>query len=239
MPAPLISPKARFFDANGLPLAGGKLYAYAIGSSTPQDTYTDYTLATPNANPVVLDANGEASIWLGTKSYKFVLKNAADVTQWTIDGVSEAGVAGFASSAQLVVTSPVNAVDQTAVILGLAAQSPTKTCDPGSEFSTSTGRFTVLNAGTYMIVASSDVYQNGATMRTGGYPIIEVCKNGNPLVRGTAPAWNAAASPAASMTAHGIFQCNAGDYLTAQVTIGFSAGGPPNFYYDLSIYRLY
>lgn len=80
--------RQRFFDSNGDPLASGKLYAYQAGTTTPQDTYTDQTLGTANANPVVLDANGEADVWLDPElSYKFVLKNSNDVTQWTVDAV--------------------------------------------------------------------------------------------------------------------------------------------------------
>lgn len=80
--------KQRFFDSNGDPLAGGKLYTYEAGTTTPKATYTDYTGGTPNANPVVLDANGEADVWISTGYYKFVLKNSSDVTQWTEDYVS-------------------------------------------------------------------------------------------------------------------------------------------------------
>lgn len=87
----LPSPKLRFFDANGDPLSGGKLYSYVAGSSTPLATYTDATGATPNANPVILDANGEASVFVGPLSYKFVLANSADVTQWTQDNIIAIG----------------------------------------------------------------------------------------------------------------------------------------------------
>lgn len=79
--------RQKFFDSNGEPLAGGKLYSYAAGTTTPQVTYTDQGGGTPNANPTILDANGEADIWIGTGSYKFVLKDADDVTQWTVDNV--------------------------------------------------------------------------------------------------------------------------------------------------------
>jgi hypothetical protein len=81
-------PKFRALDNNGAPLAGGKLYTYAAGTSTPQNTYTDYTGGVANANPVILDANGEANVWLGTSAYKFVLTNASDVQQWSVDNVS-------------------------------------------------------------------------------------------------------------------------------------------------------
>jgi len=80
--------KHRFFDSNGDPLAGGKLYSYVGGTSTPQSTYTDQTGVTANANPIILDANGEANVWMATGVYyKFVLKDANDVTQWTQDNV--------------------------------------------------------------------------------------------------------------------------------------------------------
>lgn len=89
----LVNPKARFFDANGAPLVGGKLYAYVGGTvSTPQDTYTTQAGNVANTNPVVLDANGEANIWL-SGNYKLVLKNSAGVQQWAIDNVQDYAVA--------------------------------------------------------------------------------------------------------------------------------------------------
>lgn len=87
MASPLYFPRFRAFDANGDPLVGGKLHTYAAGTSSSQATYTNSALNVPNANPVVLDANGEADVWLSTDSYKFVLKDSADVTQWTVDNV--------------------------------------------------------------------------------------------------------------------------------------------------------
>lgn len=84
--APMI--KQRYLDSNGNPLAGGKLYSYQANTSTPQATYTDSTGVTPNANPVILDANGEANVWLDVSlSYKFILKDSTDATQWTVDNV--------------------------------------------------------------------------------------------------------------------------------------------------------
>lgn len=38
-------------------------------------------------NPIVLDANGETSFWIGSTAYKFVLEDSLGVVQWTIDGV--------------------------------------------------------------------------------------------------------------------------------------------------------
>lgn len=84
----LTPPILKFTDANGLPLAGGKLYSYQAGTTTPLATYTDQGGLTPNANPTILDANGECQIWISSSAYKFVLKDSSDVEQWTVDNVS-------------------------------------------------------------------------------------------------------------------------------------------------------
>lgn len=80
--------KAQFIDAAGVPLAGGLLYTYAAGTTTPQATYTDSTGATANSNPVVLDARGEANVWLGSATYKFKLADSANTELWTVDNIS-------------------------------------------------------------------------------------------------------------------------------------------------------
>lgn len=81
--------KQRFFDhSTGAPLVGGKLYTYAAGTTTPLATYTESTGTTPNANPIVLNSNGECDLWITLSRYKFVLKDSNDVTQWTVDNIS-------------------------------------------------------------------------------------------------------------------------------------------------------
>lgn len=90
--------KARFFDSNGDPLSGGLVYTYVAGTTTPLATYSDQEV-TPNTNPVVLDSNGEADIILAAAStYKIVLKDSSDVTQWTVDNVSGSVGSGGSSS---------------------------------------------------------------------------------------------------------------------------------------------
>lgn len=71
----------------GLPLVGGKLFSYAATTTTPKATYTDATLATPNANPVILDSSGAASIWIDNTGYKLILQDAAGNVLWTQDQV--------------------------------------------------------------------------------------------------------------------------------------------------------
>lgn len=84
--APL--PKMQFFTAAGTLLVGGKLYSYAAGTTTPLATYTDYGGATPNTNPVILDSRGEASVWLGSSSYKFKLTDPTGTEIWTVDNIT-------------------------------------------------------------------------------------------------------------------------------------------------------
>ncbi len=72
-----------FRDDNDNPLAGGKVYTYLSGTSfgTPQATFSDRAGASPNANPVILNARGEATIYLTAGVvYDYVIKNASDVT---------------------------------------------------------------------------------------------------------------------------------------------------------------
>lgn len=93
MASVLLSPYGvgqQFFDDNGVPLAGGLIYTYQAGSSTPLVTYTDNGGTIPNANPIVLDASGRTpqQIWLLTGySYKFVLQNADAVLIQTLDNI--------------------------------------------------------------------------------------------------------------------------------------------------------
>lgn len=92
-------PKLQFFDANGDPLVGGKLYSYAAGTTTPLATYTDSTGGVANTNPVVLDSRGEASVWLAASLYKLKLTTSTDVEVWTVDNLNGADQATLAQLA--------------------------------------------------------------------------------------------------------------------------------------------
>ena len=92
-------PVFRAFDAQGAPLAGGLLYTYEAGTSTEKATFTDSTGTVANTNPVVLDARGEAHVWLDNAApYKLVLKTAQDVTLWTVDQVVGIGTGAGGST---------------------------------------------------------------------------------------------------------------------------------------------
>lgn len=89
---PFLNPHQQFLDANGSPIAGGKLYTYRAGTTTPQATYSSSTGTVANTNPIILDAGGYAKeIWVGPNAYKFIAKDANDVLLWTVDNVKSGG----------------------------------------------------------------------------------------------------------------------------------------------------
>lgn len=98
MAVPLLGPKARFLDANASPLSGGKVQTYIAGTTTPKATYTTSAGTVANANPVILDSQGYANIWLGTGDYKIVLLDSNDVVQWTVDNYAGDTAQGFAGA---------------------------------------------------------------------------------------------------------------------------------------------
>lgn len=80
----------QFFDDNGDPLSGGKIYTYAAGTTTPLTTYTSRDGNTPNTNPIILDSAGRppAQIW-ATEGvlYKYVLAKSNNVLVRTYDNI--------------------------------------------------------------------------------------------------------------------------------------------------------
>ena len=97
MPSLMPLPVFQAFDFNGDPLEGGKLYTYEAGTSTPKATFVDASGVTANTNPIILDAAGQAIVYL-VGNYKLVLTDADDVLQspYPIDNVRE--IPGAAAS---------------------------------------------------------------------------------------------------------------------------------------------
>ncbi|VWX31352.1 hypothetical protein ENHY17A_50161 [Moraxellaceae bacterium 17A] len=93
-PIPFV--KARFFDRCGKPLAGGKIYTYEANTTTPKATYKDPYGLTPNTNPIILDAAGEADIYLeGTYRIRITERNdvlvndVAKIGSWFSDNLQD------------------------------------------------------------------------------------------------------------------------------------------------------
>ena len=107
-------PKVQFFKTGTSEfLASGKLYSYIGGTTTPLSTYptlADEAAGTnANANPVILDARGEANVVLSGDT-KLVLKDSADATIWTVDHVGVDSTTGNDAVQYVTVGSAVNEI---------------------------------------------------------------------------------------------------------------------------------
>jgi len=84
--ARLLYPRFHAFDSNGDPVSGGLVNTYEPGTTTRKASFSDKSLTIENTNPVVLDSDGEADIYL-SGSYKIVLTDSSEVVLWTLDNV--------------------------------------------------------------------------------------------------------------------------------------------------------
>ena len=105
MATSVVFPRVQFFANNGRPLIGGRVHTYVAGSSTRARTYKDAAKAQPNANPIILDARGEASVYLAEGvEYKFVIEDSTGaliMTQEPVYGAVWPNAAEWPSDATL------------------------------------------------------------------------------------------------------------------------------------------
>ena len=136
--SPVGGAAAQFFDNNGNPLSGGKLYTYAAGTTTPLASYTTSAGNVPHTNPIILDSAGRVpggQIWLtdGNVDYKFLLETSASVLVGTFDNIPvaisgtaadivylPAGAGAVATTVQAKLRESVSAKDFGAVGDGIA-----------------------------------------------------------------------------------------------------------------------
>ena len=81
---------AQFSNSEGEPLAGGLLYSFEAGSTTPLATYTTEEGDVANSNPIVLDSAGrvQQEIWqAGGWRYKYHLTDANANVILTLDNI--------------------------------------------------------------------------------------------------------------------------------------------------------
>ena len=100
-----IAPDARrqFLNASGVPYSGAKLFYYAAGSTTKQNTYTTSAGSVANSNPIVLDSAGRTpyGVWFTEGlTYKEVLAPSNDTdppsspifTEDNLSGINDTSV---------------------------------------------------------------------------------------------------------------------------------------------------
>ena len=89
MAVAMIGPKFYAWDRNGKPLAFGKLYTYQARTNVPKPTYQSEDQIIENTNPVILNGEGYANVYL-SGAYKMVLKDDKDNEIWSSDPVTSA-----------------------------------------------------------------------------------------------------------------------------------------------------
>lgn len=193
------NPKAQFLSSTGAPLANGTLTVYLAGTTTPATTYQDSSLSTPNTNPISLDTRGECVLWLDPSvTYKYVLKNAGGVTQYTVDniyGAMGAGVLAASSGSSYIgfIQSATGAIATTLQAKGR------ETCDAINDFGAdntgatntttallnfynhciATGKRGNIRAGTYKVTTGVLIFDNGFTDKA--WPHIETDGHSNTI----------------------------------------------------------
>jgi hypothetical protein len=112
----------QFFNNDGTVLAGGKLYTYTAGTSTPKTSYTTSAGNIAHANPIILDSSGRVpggEIWLlSTSAYKFAIYTSANVLIATYDNLWGIGAAGGSESITPIIYNATGTGSQTTFGLG-------------------------------------------------------------------------------------------------------------------------
>lgn len=69
---------------DGMPAIGAQLYTFEPNTTTPKASFADPFFSTPNANPVILNDQGAATVYL-QDYYHLRLLDADDVLIWEVD----------------------------------------------------------------------------------------------------------------------------------------------------------
>lgn len=93
-------PYMTVLDSDGNPVSGAKLYFYATGTTTPATVYSNSSLVTPLANPVVADAAGRcAAVYLDSNvTYRCKITTAAGATIRDVDPATSTASTQYVSA---------------------------------------------------------------------------------------------------------------------------------------------
>ena len=80
--------RARFTSKLGIPLSGCKVYTYEPNSNIPKTTWIDIDKTVENTNPILLDAAGEADIFLDGL-YQIVVKDRFGFTVYDVEKIGD------------------------------------------------------------------------------------------------------------------------------------------------------
>lgn len=157
-------------DGNLIPDVGGALTHYEVGGSTPKDTWQDPEENALNTNPVVLDADGAASIF-GSGLYRQVYVDGEGNPVWDRECGNEPPAD----------PTVVNYFDQPFEFLGgdppIASEVMgvfvfTRACRIPADFAGSYGRQFTAPSATFTITAARGNYATPASLTTIGTIIV-------------------------------------------------------------------
>ncbi len=184
--------KTIFVDANGVPLASGKVYTYVPNTSTFKTSWQDSGATIPNANPIILDSSGGCYLW-GNGAYRELVQDSLGNT------IFDAVTADLGSA----ILATFNGTSTTSV--AIATGSKTFTTQTGLQF---------FPGGTVNIASSASAlnYMNGTVTSyntSTGALVVNVLTDGG---SGTHADWNIAVSgiqgPPGTVTAISIASTN-------------------------------
>jgi microcystin-dependent protein len=156
----------QFFTTTGLPLAGGYLYTYQAGSTTPVSTYTDNGGTIVNTNPIQLGTDGRppAEIWLTYGvNYKFVLADSTNAVIQTYDNLY--GIIGVQATSGA--TIPAGLISLWSGSIG-SIPSGWNLCDGSNGTPNLTDRFIVGAGSTYAVNGAGGA--SSVTLTTNNMP---------------------------------------------------------------------
>ena len=107
---PLFDPTNQFNNKNGSILVGGKLYVYYINRTALADSWKDENKISLNTNPIILDNNGRAQVFVDTiYSYTLVVcdRNGKELFSQDIS-VYEGGGSGVSGLANITSDGTIN-----------------------------------------------------------------------------------------------------------------------------------
>jgi hypothetical protein len=114
MPGIIQKAETQFFANDGTPLAGGEVYTYIVGTTTPKTTWQDMAATVENGNPIVLDSAGRC-VMFGVGAYRQMVYDdlgnliwdqvSAPPSLWDLNGIGYLVDTGAVNA--IVVTLPV------------------------------------------------------------------------------------------------------------------------------------
>jgi len=177
--SPLQAPYCQFFDSNGDPLSGGKVWTYTAGTTTPKNSYTTSSGLVANTNPVILDSAGRADIYL-IGSYRIDVLTSTDAPVESVDNLTAFSTGGNMDAD---VYDPANIAQQ---VVGTAAvqtltnktlTSPTLSTPVITGFSTaSTENRGILNGGSFTNSTYADLTNMTWALGVGVYDLKFSCR---------------------------------------------------------------